>query len=381
MLFVEKIKGINVAKQFDYMLFFSVLILSIIGIVVLDSATHSMPMEKHTRYMKVQLLSLILGIIIALVISLVDYKYYFKNVGILFYLFNVGLLVYVLFRGIGDKSWGSRSWISVPGLGNFQPSELAKIAFVICVSMYLERIIENKSAENIIKLLIFSAIPIVLVAAQKDYGTTLVFIFIFFVTIYIAGVKYKYIFMSIGALLMTTPFLWIFLLNDKRKQRIIEFISPGSDKLNASYQLGKAEMAIGSGQLFGSGLYKGIQTQNDGVPIKESDFIFTVIGEELGFIGAVFLIILILCILIRCIYIAKNSRDLFGSYLVIGLTAMLGFHFVQNIGMCVRLLPVTGIPLPFVSSGGSAMITNYIAIGIILSVSTRRKRKLYNSKQ
>lgn len=379
MYFVERIKGINFVKQFDYMLFFSVVILSVIGIVVLDSATHSM--ELHNRYMKVQLLSLILGIVIAIIISLIDYKHYLKNIGIVFYLFNIALLVFVLFKGIGDKSWGSRSWISLPGLGTFQPSELAKIAFVICVSMYLERILENKSAENIIKFLVFSAIPIVLVAAQKDFGTSLVFIFIFFVTIYVAGIKYRYILMTLGAFLLTTPFLWIFVLNDKRKSRIMEFISPGSDKLNASYQLNKAEMAIGSGQIFGSGLYKGIQTQNNGVPIKESDFIFTVIGEELGFIGSAIVVILILFILIRCIYIAKSSRDLFGSFLVIGLTAMLGFHFIQNIGMCLRLLPVTGIPLPFVSAGGSAMLTNYIAIGIILSVSTRRKKVLFNSTQ
>ena len=140
-------------------------------------------------------------------------------------------------------------------------------------------------------------------------------------------------------------------------------------------------MAIGSGQIFGSGLYKGMQTQNDGVPVKESDFIFTVIGEELGFIGAIVVLILIFCILLRCIYIARNSRDLFGSYMVIGITAMLGYQFLQNIGMCVRLVPVTGIPLPFVSAGGSAMVTNYIAIGIALSVSVRRKKAIFNSKK
>jgi len=167
-------------------------------------------------------------------------------------------------------------------------------------------------------------------------------------------------------------------LKPHQKKRILTFIFPGSDS-DASYQVDKARIAIGSGKLFGKGLYEGIQTQAEsgGVPIKESDFIFTVVGEELGFIGALVMIILIYFILMRCLYIAKNSRDKFGSFLVAGVTAMFAFHFIENIGMCVGVLPVTGIPLPFVSYAGTAMITNYVALGIVLSVSMRRKRTLF----
>jgi rod shape determining protein RodA len=137
----------------------------------------------------------------------------------------------------------------------------------------------------------------------------------------------------------------------------------------------QAKRAIGSGQMYGKGLFNGVTT----VPEQKNDMIFTVIGEQLGFIGAVIIITLIFFMLFRCIYIAKNSRDLFGSYLIIGLTGMMGFHFLENIGANLGLLPLTGIPLPFISYGGTAMITNYLAIGIMLSVSMRRKRTIFNS--
>ena len=381
MYFVEKTKGTNFIKQFDYLLFLSVILLSTIGIVVLDSATNTMTLAEHSRYMNTQALSLIIGVSVALIICVIDYKYYIKPIGILFYLTCVVLLVIVLFKGMGYSSGGSSSWLRVPIVGSFQPSELAKIAFIVFISIFFERIKEGQAKKNVFKLIFYSILPIGLVIAQLDFGTAMVYIFIFFMLIFICGIKYRYIFMTMGAALITAPFFWFFVLNEKRKARVLEFISPGSDQLGSSYQLNRAEMAIGSGQIYGSGLYKGIQTQNGGVPVKESDFIFTVIGEELGFIGAMVVIVLIFCILLRCIYIAKNSRDYYGAFLVIGLSSMFGFHFMENIGMCVRILPVTGIPLPFVSAGGSAMITNYIALGIILSVSIRRRKTIFNSSQ
>ena len=169
------------------------------------------------------------------------------------------------------------------------------------------------------------------------------------------------------------------ILNEKRKNRIRVFLDPTLDKQGAGYQSSLSIRTIGSGQTYGKGILNGIQTQRGTVPVKESDFIFTVVGEELGFVGAVSILILIFFLVIRCIYIAKNSRDLFGSLLVIGLTAMMGFHFIENIGMCIGLTPITGIPLPFFSSGGTSMITNFFSIGIILSVSMRRKRAIFNN--
>lgn len=387
MYFVEKTKGVNYLKHFDYILFISVLMLSAIGLIVLNSATRTI--SGGRSMMIVQIISLVIGIIASLIISALDYKT-FKTMGCFLYIITIGLLVYVLFKGVGYEEVGSNSWIIIPIIGSFklsfQPSEMMKITYIILLSTFLERMKEGQDVnKNIVKLIIYMLIPLGLLIKQPDYGMAMVFIVAFFSMLYIYGVKYKYIFITAGTFALTVPFLWFFALNDKRKQRILEFIFPGADPGGASYQLDKAQIAIGSGQIYGSGLYKGIQTQTPpnigGVPVRESDMIFSVIGEELGFIGSVIIMALLLLIILRCIYIAKNSRDYYGSYLVIGLTSMLAFQSLQNIGMCLRLVPVTGLPLPFISAGGSAMVTNYVSIGIILSVSMRRKRAMFANQQ
>lgn len=379
MYFVEKTRGENLVKQFDYTLFIVVLAISVIGLVVLDSATKVMPNGINgSTIMRTQIISMILGIIVSLVVSSIDYKD-FKYFGILLYIMMTGLLLLVLFKGFG-QNLGSTSWLKIPGLGQVQPSEMAKITFVIVAAIFLERIKDgNKDKKNYLKLAFYAAIPIGLVIAQHDYGTSLVFIFIFFIMLFICGIPYKYILALLGMLVSSFPFIWFYVLNEKRKDRIRVFLSPELDPLNAGFNVIRSKTAIGSGQLYGKGLFEGIQTQHNGVPVKESDFIFSVIGEELGFIGCAVIILLMLFILLRCLHIAKNSRDSYGSFLVIGLGAMIAFHFIQNVGMCIGLLPVTGIPLPFISSGGSSMLTNYVAVGIILSVSMRRKKAIFNT--
>lgn len=377
MYFVEKTKGLNFFKHFDYLLFFAILILSGIGLLVLYSATRSM--VTGDMLMIKQIIGITLGVVLALIITTIDYKD-FKVLGIVFYLISIFLLVYVSFKGTIGKSLGSNSWISLPGGFSFQPSEIAKITFVIVISIFLDRIKEGQGKHNVLKLIIYSAFPLGLVLAQPDYGTALVFVFILCIMLFIYGIKYKYIF---GTFLLSIPvfgLIWISpLLNEARKNRIRVFLDPNLDRQGAGYQILRSMRTIGSGQTYGKGILQGIQTQRNTVPVKESDFIFTVIGEELGFVGSTIILVLIFFILIRCIYIAKNSRDFFGSMLVIGLAAMIGFHVIENIGMCIGLLPITGIPLPFISSGVSSLITNYIAIGIILSVSMRRKRAIFNS--
>lgn len=375
---VEKTRGLNLFRQFDYAFFIAILILSAIGILVLSSAT--LTMKSGSRMMTIQIVSLALGIIIALILGAMDYKD-FKILGIVFYIISIFLLVVVLFIGKGETDWGSKSWLRFGGIG-IQPAELAQITFVIIVSIFLERIKEgNPDKKNILKLFFYTALPIGLVMLQPDFGMVIVFLFMFIVLIFVYGIKYKLILAGAGTFLLSLPFLWFFVLNDNRKSRIFSFLNPEADPLGSGFNVMRSKTAIGSGQFLGKGIYQGIQTQNQGVPVRESDFIFSVVGEELGFIGAVIIIILIAFILLKCLHIAKNSRDLFGSFLVVGLTGMMGIHFIENIGMCIGLLPVTGIPLPFVSYGGSAMVTNYIAVGIILSVSIRRRKVIFNNSQ
>ncbi len=376
MYYVEKTKDFNFLKKFDYILFFAIIILSIIGAFVVSSAVN--PMGSARRIIIVHIGAMLLGIVASIIISCLDYKDY-RTLGIFFYILTTGLLVYVLRFGTGEQ-YGSRSWIDL-GFITFQPADLAKITYVLLASVFLERIYDDQKNRkvNIFKFLIYSAIPIGLVLAQKDFGTALVFIFMFFVLVFICGIAYKYLVMLVTAFLLSTPFIWFFVLNDKRQDRIKVFLNPELDPLDAGYNVIRSKMAIGSGQIYGKGLFKGIQTQGRYVPVSESDFIFSVVGEELGFIGAIIIILLICFILIRCIYIARKARDSYGMFVTIGITAMWAFHAMENIGMSVGVLPVTGIPLPFVSSGGSYMLTSYMAVGIILSISMRRKKEIFNS--
>jgi rod shape determining protein RodA len=380
MYFLEKTKGINFFRRFDYMFFLCVIVLSVFGLVVLESATRTM--LSGSRIMFVQTLGIVLGVTLALFISAIDYRI-LKLVGIFLYSASVLLLIFVLIKGSGLEEVGSKSWLKLPGGISFQPAEVAKITFIITVADLLEKMKEGQGKYNLLKLALASAIPISLVLMQPDYGTAVVFFVILAFMLYIWGIKYRYILISAGATIASLPAVWFFFFKDdkKRMQRITEFLFPGHDPSGASYQVIKAKMAIGSGRLFGSGLGKGIQTQNpvEGIPVKESDCIFAVIGEELGFLGTFFVVVLVTAILIRCLYIASRSADLFGEYLVIGITGMFTFHFFENIGMNIGLLPVTGIPLPFVSAGGSAVISSYIAVGIVLSVAVRRKTAMFNS--
>jgi rod shape determining protein RodA len=388
MNFVEKTKSINYIKQFDYMLFAAVLLLSSIGILVLKSAIGE---EGIPKTLLKQIICLTLGIIMAILISLLDYKD-FKVLGLVLYVASIMLLCMVYVPGIGKEVNGSRSWLILPVIGQFQPSEIAKVAFAVTVPVFFERLKDGKDiVKNTIKLLLYAGIPIGLVVLQRDVGTAMVFTFSFVIMLFIYGIPYKYFLISIGACLAAAPVLWFFVIPKyflHIRSRIISFLYPESDLLGAGMQVYRSKMTIGSGQLFGKGLFHGIQTQNSGtvssayyVPYKQTDFIFSVIGEELGFIGSLIVLALIFFILFRGIYIATQSRDAYGTFVVICIISMLAFHFFENIGMCIGVLPVTGIPLPFISQGGSSLIANYINVGVLLSVSMRRKRAIFNSQQ
>lgn len=386
MYFVEKTKGINYLKQFDYPLFAAILLLSAIGIIVLRSAIGEATMTD--QWLK-QLICLVIGIVLCIMICALDYKD-FKTLGILLYVVSILLLVLVLF--IGNEVKGSKSWLPFPVIGAFQPSELAKVAFAVVIPVFFERLKDGQDiARNVSKLLFYTALPIGLVFLQRDVGTAMVFIFSFIIMLFIYGVPYRYFFIALGSFIALAPVLWFIVIPAKFphiKNRILTFLFPEMDLQDKGLQVFRSKMTIGSGQLYGKGLFHGLQTQNSSplvstfnVPEKQNDFIFSVIGEELGFIGSIIVILIIFFILMRCIYIAMNSRDAYGSFMVICIASMLGFHFIENIGMCIGVLPVTGIPLPFVSRGGSSLITNFLNVGILLSVSMRRKKAIFNSSQ
>ena len=362
--------------KFDYILFISVIILSIFGIIVLSSATSTI--AGGNKMVMTQIVSMILGVGICLVINFIDYNV-FKSLSALMYIFGMLLLIGVLLFGV--EVLGSRRWLMIPVINmSFQPSELTKIFFILFISKHFEKLVKEVDKVTILKIIVFTIIPVFLILRQPDGGMAITYLFILCVITFVHGIPYKYIFAGIPAAIAALPLIWMFVLKDYHKTRILSFLDPSLDPQGAAYQVDRAAMTVGSGRIWGQGLFNGTQSQSlQGVPVRESDFIFTVIAEELGFIGSVILIALILLILFRCIYISWKSKDMYGSYVSIGITAMLAFNFIQNIGMNIALLPVSGVTLPFVSAGGSAMVTYYIAIGIVMSISMHREKGMFNT--
>ena len=362
---------ISAVKQFDALLFAAVLALTAVGFFFLYQVgqTYSGSEEFSSSNLNRQLISIIIGIAGALFLSSVDYRYY-QLPSYIAYIGSMVILVITMLFGTGGSD--SRRWIMLFGI-NFQPSEFMKITFIVVISTFFERIATKRAAKlDYLKLIFYTALPVVIVQLQKDTGTAIAFAIVFAVMIFISGLKYRYIISILGAGIASLPFLWTYVLKDFQRMRVVVFLNPELDTSNHGFQANLARSAVKAGELFGRQLENPAQARYSIVPARHSDFIFTAIAENAGFIGCVLLIALYLFIILRCLYIAANACDKYGEFMVIGLTAMLMYHFIENIGMCIGLLPITGIPLPFISYGGTSMIANYIAIGIILSVSVTR---------
>lgn len=356
-------------KKFDFLLLFSVIALCVFGLIMINSATLSF---ENPKYVKTQAIATILGFFIILILVLMDYQFLGKLYIPIYVVCNL-LLLAVLVVGVGDEQWGAKSWLYITKSFGFQPSEFVKIGLIISLAKYIDI---NKEQINepftLLKVLAFAFLPVVLILKQPDAGTAMVFIFFIAAMLFVAEVKWKYIGMAIGAGLASLPVLW-FKLDKYQRDRIFNFLEPERDISNTGYQAMQGKIAIGSGKVFGRGLTQGVYTQYNYIPAKHTDFIFAVVAEELGFIGGVVLIFLYFIMLQRFIKIAKNSTDMFGSCMCIGMAAMFLFHIWENIGMTIGLMPITGIPLPFLSYGGTFQLANMICVGIALSVGLHKE--------
>jgi len=375
---IEKNKGPSLVKNIDWFLIVNVILINAMGLIVLKGMSSPDQLNVPNLFMK-QLIASILGLAVMIIVMIIDYKD-LKILGIPAYFITVFLLVAVLLVGTGREETGTQGWLLLGPL-SIQPSELGKVAMVIAAAFYFEKIQQNRSIKNYILLLATSALPIGLVLLQPDFGTAVVYVFMFLCMLFVSGIKYRYIFIFGGATLLGLPLLWFTVLVNVLKEhqilRILSFINPAAYENTSGYQVRMAIRHIGRGQLTEVGIGNGKAVFN--VPEVETDSIFSVVGEELGFIGAVILVVLFTALLLRCLYISRFAKDKFGSFLVIGLMSMFLFHFVENVGMNIGILPVTGIPLPFISSGGSSVVVNYLAIGIIVSVSMRRQKPMFET--
>lgn len=354
-----------------------VLTITAIGIVFLYSAMYDMYTDNGARAMIVQIVGISLGITVSLIVCFFDYGS-FRNIGFPFFIFNIFMMLLV-FTPLGLEEGGNRNWLNFK-ITTYQPSELMKIAMIIMLAKYLEKINEEGyTLENILVVLFSFLLPLGLVILQKDMGTALVFIFIFLVMIFVGKLKFRYIGVFLGGGLLGLPLVWKFFLNGTRRDRFLSFLNPEKYP-EYTYQLRRAMTAIGSGQLFGKGFMQGPMNRGKRIPVKMSDMIFAVIAEEAGFIGTMLVIILMTLMLLRMLYISGKAKDLFGSTMAAGIFAMFAFNIFENIGMNVGIMPITGLPLPFISMGGSAMVTNFFAIGFLLSISLRYEEGMFSSK-
>lgn len=356
----------------DKILLICVIISALYGILAIFSATRSFGTNSNVI---IQSVSFALGIGVLVVMTFFDYEQYelfIKQIGAV----CIFLLLLVLVIG-KSGNWGAQSWIRLGPIG-IQPAEIAKIGFVITFSYHLTRI--NDKLNNPLTLLLLIAhllVPVALIMLQPDAGSAMVFIFMFIVMVFVAGLSFKYIIPALAAGIISLPLIYMFLLTDYQKHRIDVFLNPELDKLGSGYNVIQSKIAVGSGGFFGKGFLQGTQNQLEFLPTKHTDFIFSVISEELGFVGAALVIILLFTIIFRCIKTAKIATTPFGKYIATGVSAMFIFHTVENIGMCIGLMPVTGIPLPFFSYGGTSLITNCIAAGLVMSVYYHSAQRKY----
>lgn len=360
-------------KNMEWGILVVAIILSIIGIVALFSATQETEYDEFSK----QIIWLVVSLIAMVIIMFIDYNLLLKASPVLYGLAII-LLIAVLFTKPVN---GATSWFNI-GAFSLQPGEFSKVAVILFLTFVITKI-QRKGQEEINRptrlLIILSvlAVPVLLIIKQPDYGTALAFIVAMALMLFASGLDKKYIIGTILLVVIAVPLLYNFVLPEHAKTRIDVFLNSESDPRGSGYNIIQSKLAIGAGGLTGMGLLKGNQTQLGFLYPKTTDFIYSVIGEEMGFIVAGAIILLFVYLINKSIYVAKTAKDKAGSMIAIGITGIFLFHVLENIGMVMGLLPITGVPLPFVSYGGSSLITNFICIGLLLNISGKRQKTIF----
>ena len=356
----------RIYRQFDPVLFFCMLSLIGLGVLMIYSATFQS--VNHDLYVR-QLQWFAVALVLFFIILNIDY-HVLADSAMPLYIGAMVLLVAVLL--FGKRISGAKSWFAL-GYFNFQPSEIAKITAVLFLAKYLSdetRMFLVFRDFVIAGLIMF--VPMFLIILQPDMGTTITFLPPLIVLMFLAGIRYKWIFVAILAGLATLPVFWLF-LKPYQKDRILTFVDPTKDPLGAGYQIIQSKIAVGSGRIFGKGLFsKQTQAYLDYIPEKHTDFIFSVLAEDFGLIGVAITIAVYFILMMRILSTAKQARDRVGVFIVMGLFSIFLFHFIVNVGMIVGLMPITGLPLPLMSYGGSSLLSTIAMMAIIMNVRMRR---------
>lgn len=358
-----------------------VILLIMIGFIIISSAVEiNHEAGGALRFLQKQAVSVVLGLLVIFILQSFDYRLFKEYAGFI-YAAMVLMLTFTLF--IGKSVSGGGRWLSIGGF-NLQTSELSKIMVILVLAAVIDSHSDDMGyLKGMFLPSITALIPFALVILQNDLGTALVIFFIYLVMLFAGGGNFKYMAVFFGGgfllivLVITAHVFWgtpLPFLKEYQLNRLIVFINPNIDPHGSGYNIIQSIIALGSGRLSGKGLFAGTQNQLNFLPEKHTDFIFSVIGEEFGFIGTAFVIILFLLLIWQFLKIAENARDRYGYLVVIGITAMFLFHILENIGMTMGIMPITGIPLPFISYGGTFMLTSLTAVAVVININLRKNK-------
>jgi rod shape determining protein RodA len=370
-------------KELDYAYLITLLLILVASGIVQATASYGVVPDEPYYYLYRHLFSIGTGLVLFAVIAMINYRDY-RNYSSLIYMGMLLILVLVLVPGIGSVRNNARSWFEIGPL-TLQPAEFAKILFIVLFADFLDKRKNHlDSLFQLIPCFVFLAIPVGLILIQPDMGTSLVFFAIAFFMLFAAGanpkILFSLLFLGIGSVV-----LLLFMhykmglplpLEEYQLMRFTVFLDPyndGKGGLSGGYNIIQSLIAIGSGGLYGKGFMQGTQSQSNFLPYHHTDFVFAVIGEEFGFIGSLLVLGCFLFLIYRALMIARKSLDLYGAVIISGVVGMMFFHILESAGMAMGVMPITGIPFPILSSGGSSMWSNMAALGLILSVDLHKK--------
>ena len=369
-------------KRADMLLLTLCVISSIFGIIVISSAAASLE-EGSSRYLIVQIASLMIGLGLYILFTVVDIDVFADKWAALV-LFEIVLILMLLTPlGHADNT-GNRAWLRF-GFVGVQPAEVNKIPFIIVLAYQISYLKNYKNLNSIIsvgQMALHCVFMLgLIVAVSRDMGSALVYLFIFIIMIFTAGLRLYWFAIGLAGVAAVTPFFWTHVLNQRYRDRILAPYDPTIDPqgFDIRWQTNQSKIALASGQLDGTGLFKGRQTQSGAVPERQTDFIFAVIGEELGMIACVVVMLLLLAIIFRCIYIGVKSHNTMSMLICFGVAGWLMFQTFENIGMCIGIAPVIGLTLPFFSYGGSSLFSMFAAMGVVSGIKYRPKPERFRS--
>ena len=353
-------------RDFDWVLLGFVLLICGLGVIEIYSTTWGTKFAgSHIR----QIYWIIGGLVLMFGMSLVNYQVLLENSK---WLYVVSLLSLLAVAVVGKKYLGARRWIQLPGGQHFQPSEWAKLVLILALAKYFSEDTDRATLSDVVKAGLIAGLPMMLVLKQPDLGTALTYVPVVIVALFLGGIQFKHAAVIILVAGVFMPAVWHYGLKPYQKERLTTFLHPEADSQKGGYQLEQSKIAVGSGGIWGKGIRKGTQTQGSFLPEPHTDFIFAAWCEEHGFVGAVALLLLYFMVLMRLIHNAQTAPDRAGGFVVMGVVAVLLFHILVNAGMVVGYMPVTGIPLPLMSYGGSSLLFMFLALGIVMNVRMRR---------